>query len=540
MIGSVTMVHTTTAGAESAVTAGVGATTLTVLSAFDLGEAGGSLTSEDGSVVQYLAADHETRVVTLADALATEIPAGSWLSVHPIAPETTAEVLVATDDGDGSTNLLAVVPRHLVPSLPDGVREPGTEETVSLRMNLGALEVSSVLDRESKQMWGSTEVGDDGLNAPGATVLADSLSSLNDVTIAGVPLLGSILEQGGETPGWLERFSAGVVARQKFAATTALRPAGEEWGYGAIAATCRAGRLYRASATINAGSDVAGSTTRGRLRINTSGEADLSSAELARVDLVPTTGTGSYMSGYMEAFVGYATDTAVDVLLTHQGLGSTKSRVATAALLVEDVGPQGTYGAGSLRYLAPAGTSEPDPTPVLPVTEREYTSTWRANDSATYRQSGTKRTDAEDLVQGYASGGTINGHNQAAFVFTLGAIAGESGKTMSQALSGATLRRAEIWIYFDHWWSSAGGTARLGKLGYTTLPSALSATATRTESWKRKQGRWVQVPVSWFSDSNRGVTLGGGSSRQAVYYGRAFGHAAPTTHRPRARLTYTR
>lgn len=538
MIGAVTSVEVDHAGMETLEDAPVDATTLVAVSALDLAEEDGGELNIDGTVVTYVSADHETGVVVLADALTDPIPAGSWLAVHPVAPEITAQVLVEVDDGEGSTMLEAVVPAALATLLPEGIRDPGTEETVRLAMQGQTLVVAAVLDRDSSQSWGGTEVSEAGVTAAGTTIVADSLASMGDVSIAGVPLLGSILEAGGETPGWLERFSAGVVARQRFATITDPRPAGEEWGYGGIGATCRAGRLYRLSATIRAGTSAAGAITRARLRYATDAEADLSSTEIAMLDLAPTPSSTTYVSGYMEGFVGFSVDTALDVLLTHQGLSATQSRVASAALLIEDVGPQGTYGAGSLRFVAPAGTPTPPPAP--PVTEREYTSTWRASDSSTYRQSGSRRTDVPDLIQGYASGGGINGHNQAAFIFGGNAVAGEVGKTVSQALSGGTLRRAEVWLYFDHWWNSAGGVARLGKLGTANLPSSLSASPTRSESWKRKQGRWVQVPVSWFTDSNRGVTLGGGSSRQAVYYGRAFGHAASTTYRPRLRLTYTR
>lgn len=538
MIGAVTNVVVALAGCEVLAGATAGATSFTVVTALDLSEGGGDLVDEVGTVITYASASHETGVVVVAEPLPVDLPSGSLLTVSPAAPEVTAEVLIESGDGD-ETVLDALVPTQVAPSLPSGVREPGTEETVRLSVHSGALTVESVLDVDSTQRWGDSEMGADGLSSPTAVANVRSLASEEDVLIAGVPLLGSLLESGAsETPGWLERFSAGVVARDGFNTQTDLRPAGEEWGYAGIGATLRAGRLYRVSATSTASSNVVGAITRVTLRYAYGGEAGLSSPVLAINELSPTTGTGTWMTGYMEGYIGSATDTAVDVLLTHVGLGGNPSRMGNAYLVIEDVGPQGSYGAGSLRIMAPA--SNPSPPPPPPPTVREYTSTWRATDHGTYRQSGVRRTDAADMVQGYASGGGINGHNQAACVFMGTAVAGETGKTISAALSEATLRKVELWLYFDHWWNSAGGTARIGKLGAQSIQSTLSASPSRSEPWKRDQGKWVALPVSWFTDSNRGITLGGGTSRLSTYYGRALGSNAKTAYRPRLRLTYTR
>ena len=192
MIGAVTSVDVDHAGAEVLEDAPAGAMTLMVVSALDLAEDDGGELNVDGAVISYVGADHETGVVTLADALTDPIAAGSWLAVHPIAPEITAQVLVEVDGGTGSTTLEAVVPAAIASLLPEGFRDPGMEETVRLAMQGQSLVVAAVLDRDSSQSWGGTEVGESGVTAAGTTMVADSFSSLGDVTIAGVPLLGSV------------------------------------------------------------------------------------------------------------------------------------------------------------------------------------------------------------------------------------------------------------------------------------------------------------------------------------------------------------
>lgn len=542
--GKVRSVVTKLTGAE--VTAPSTSNVLAVDDAAPFDPTGGNLALA-GTVYQYLAADPEANTITLLDAVTVE--QGDRVEVDPPRPITDALVSCWDDD----MPMTVRVPHALKSKLPDGVREdPALAETVLLDWRGDTLEVVDVIARDASQSWGDpegrgTDVGPDGVVVRD-TMTVDSLASVGDVTVFGMPLLGRMVD-GASAIGWLDRMSAGVIARQRFANVSSARPTGEEWGYAAIAGTCRAGRLYRVSASVEARANVAGGLVNCRLRVGTPSAA-LDSPIEGRVDLPTATSPTHTPQGYVEGFIGYGVDTDVDVLVTYQGTGGATPQMYSAELVIEDVGPQGSYGGGSYRTLAPAGTTSTGPVPTPPgSTSREYVTSWFADASATYKGSGAKRTDSPDLVQGYYS---ASGICSSAIRFGGAAYAGtEAGKTLGQAItSGATITKAEVYLYFNHWYNSAGGTARLSNLGAASIPDTLpasSVTPTVSRSgWRRGEGRWVQVPVSWFSNpsSSRGVVLGGGGSRLSLYYGRADDHAAKETsaapRRPRLRLTYER
>lgn len=535
MHGKVAAVTTRLLGAE--VVEDSTGTTVLVDDAAPFDETGGSLT-RDGEAIAYVSADPQAETITLAEALT--VAAGELLDVDPPLPVVTATVVL----GDGGDAVDARVPHAMKARLPEGVRDdPTTAETVTLEWSGSQLLVADVLGRDASQTWGDptgrgTDVGEGGIVVRD-TMVVDSLESLGDVRIAGVSLVGRVLD-GASDEGWLDRFSAAVVARQIFNNPTTQRSTGEEWTYAVLGATCRAGRVYRVSASVQAVPGVAGGVVACRLRVAAGGYAGQSSPQKARVDLGPAYSAGNAPFGYMQGFIGYSSDTDVELVVTYHGLSGATPTMNFAELVIEDVGPQGTYGGGSYRHIGPA-----DPPPSTPA-GREYTSTWIATQCGTYRQSGSRRTDVRDLVQGYVAAGAVNGHNQALVIFgASAAISGETSKTPAQALAGATLRKAEVWLHADHWHNSAGGTARLGKWGSSAglMPSSLNASPSLSVAgWKRDSSKWVTVPTSWFSDSNTGVTLGGGSSRFSEYYGRFTGIASGTkyAHRPRLRLTYTR
>lgn len=537
--GKVADVTTRNVGAE-VVVASTG-TLVQVDNAAPFDVTGGSVVL-DGVVIPYLSADPDADTLTLVDA--TTVLEGDRLEADPALPVTTALVIV-DEDGEGVS---ARVPHSMKARLVEGLRDdPSTAETVELSWegSGSGLVVSDVLGQSGSQSWGDpdgrgTDVGEAGVIVRD-TLVVDSMTSLGDVKVAGMPLVGTALD-GSTAVGWLDRFSAGLIETDNFTTISKSRATGEEWGYAAISATCRAGRMYRVAVSVAARPNVTGGTCVVLLRVGEGVEATLTSTTRARVDLGPASSPANVPAGYAETFLSYTVDTEIDVLVTYQGGAGATPQMVSASPTIIDMGPQGQFNGGSLRPLKPASTVDPDPDPQPTTpTKRRYTSVWRASDSATYRQSGSKRTDASDLVQGYVAAGSVNGHNQAAFVFTSSAITGETSKTIGGALSGATLIKAEVWVYFNGWYNSAGGTARLGKLGSSSLPTTLNATASVSRSgWKESMGQWVTVPTFWFSDGNRGVTLGGGTSRLSEYYGRAQGVSGPTTKRPRCRLTYSR
>lgn len=377
----------------------------------------------------------------------------------------------------------------------------------------------SMLDPAGNIIAGFTEDGQ---------VVGTGLSVTGDAYIDGRPLVGSVDELG-----LLDERARGVVARQAFATSSPKRTDGLEYGYGVVSFRALGRRLYRIVTNAHLQPGTTTGVLRCRHRVATGGNAAMVTSE---EDGIFTTGPGyssnTAMSVSVESFVGYAEDTDVEFLFTYQGLNNGQPTCVSAEMYAEDVGPQGSYGAGVY-------STGRESTPV--VSKKTWTSTWYATDSATYRESGSKRTDSPDLVQGYTAYASGYGHQQAAVVFTGAALYGETTKSITQALAGATVDKVEVYLYFNHWYSSSGGTARIGKLGAASIPSTLSASPTKTSAgWPRGAGRWVTVPTSWFSDTNRGITLGGGSSTSSTFYGRADDHTASGSRRPKVRITYTR
>ena len=382
-----------------------------------------------------------------------------------------------------------------------------------------------------------------GFKADG-TMTAQAADIVADALIGGRSLLGSWADPPAEEAGWLDLLPLGVVARQNFTATSATRAAGEEWGYAALKATLRAGRLYRVAASVEARAQVVGGVVVCRLR-SADGSANQNSQLEGRVDLPPAATVSSTPQGYLEGYVSRATDTEVEILLTYQGAGGATPAMYSAEMVIEDVGPSGSYGGGSYKQIAPPATESEAPPPS--TTTREYTSVWRASDSATFWADGSRRSTSDaagDLVQG--SAGSSSSQRGVA-LFTGTAVTGETSKTIGQALSGASVKKVEIFLYANHTYQSVGGRFLLGPLGSASVPSTLTSGVQGTvvkpsgSYIKRGSGQWFTVGNNFFDSGNRGLVVGNRSTTNPTYYVRANGHAKGASYqRPAVRITYTR
>lgn len=188
-------------------------------------------------------------------------------------------------------------------------------------------------------------------------------------------------------------------------------------------------------------------------------------------------------------------------------------------------GGGGTYSGGS-----GGGTGSATP-------KKTYTSTWTCNNSDAYDGSNAARTNSTDLFHGYWSS---NGDHHSHILFTgANSTGGETGKTLAQALTGATITKAEVYLYASHWYYSGGGTAFIRASNATSLTSSTpSGTAVTSSGWPNPGGRWVNI-TSLVSTATRSVTIGKAGSTSLTYYGRFNSHAN-STNKPLLRLTYTR
>lgn len=586
MIGSVVQVVTVPAGVELTAPAMVGATVLQVVDALDLAETGGWLDAS-GTAVQYLAADHDIDTVTLAAPLTADVEAGTFWPTHPPAPQATA--IVDVQDGDGeAVQLAAVVPAHLVPSLPDGIRLEDERETVTLDTVDGTLTVVDLPERAPLEVWGDpqgrhVQIDEDGLSiwdvempdeaaepapfrstllgGPGADQLLLSRADgttygldaegrfmatggdfAGDIRVGGVPLIGTRLDGGDGEVGWLDSAPLGVTAWRPFDQISAQRDTGEEWGYASIRATLRAGRLYRVTAFATALTGNTGGVINYRLRYTTDGSAVRVDSPILALDTTPGSPSGSWpMPGDMVGVIGYEVDTDLAVLVCYRGTSGATPTMTGATILIEDCGPVLDYAAGG--YSTGGATAGSSTVTTPPQVTREYTSTWKVTSWRAYYGNGSQRSSSGELVQGYTPYYPSGGINRSAVLFNGGAeystVPGEVGKTMGTALTGATITRTEVVLTNRHWHSSAGGRVLFGSHPGTALPATLPSadpTAMRpsTGLWPVGARRWERVPNATFGPSSRILTIGGGSSTSTTYYGR---FAATDVY---ARITYTR
>jgi hypothetical protein len=137
------------------------------------------------------------------------------------------------------------------------------------------------------------------------------------------------------------------------------------------------------------------------------------------------------------------------------------------------------------------------------------------------KESGAFRTDTVDAYQGYYPDG-VNGNQQGFIGFP----------DMTGTLSGATVKKISVYLYAEHWYLSAGGTAVIGGHGYLSEPSTPDylkhrADVMRVSGWKRGEGKWVTLPSSQYADFKsgaiRGVMVGPGPTTASEYYGRFAG-----------------
>jgi hypothetical protein len=185
-----------------------------------------------------------------------------------------------------------------------------------------------------------------------------------------------------------------------------------------------------------------------------------------------------------------------------------------------------------------SGSPDADPVSTFVKTYNcTWSRAWNDGGNAVYATNG-------DLKQGYiagtGAGGPLgNGVSWIGFPFS----------TIQSNLSGATVTKLEIYLYFNHWYNNNGGTAIFGTHSSTatSAPSyngALDNTYRgELSGWSRNAGKWVNLsgiitPSEFKTGASTGIVLGPGPSNNAVYYGKANGFSQ--SNAPKLRITYTK
>ena len=124
---------------------------------------------------------------------------------------------------------------------------------------------------------------------------------------------------------------------------------------------------------------------------------------------------------------------------------------------------------------------------------------------------GTRRTDNTQYA--YQGDGQYGGSQRSILLFP----------NMTGDLSGAEITNMRAYLYFEHWYYSSGGSARVHVHGQTSLPSSVpSMELARTEhNWPKPGGRWFPIPSSFWNDFKsgrwRGIGLGMPSGTRTEY-----------------------
>lgn len=233
---------------------------------------------------------------------------------------------------------------------------------------------------------------------------------------------------------------------------------------------------------------------------------------------------GDYDSG--SCVFKLATKTGTDLhfvfYLYAQTAGSTIASDVNNTIVFEDLGAVVDYGTYAIA------------TPTTPPVQT-YIKTYTANGSGSYQNDGSNRGVSE-CYQGYYSSTNGNGFSIITFPYA----------TIQSDLSGATIKKVEVFLTNSHFFANSGGSAIIGTHNQTTasgnhVVSQITDDITRA-SYAYGQAKWVTVSntigTALKANTAKGIALGPGPSTSNVYYGHFAG--ATQTGKPQLRITYSK
>ncbi|GBQ03921.1 hypothetical protein SSP531S_54000 [Streptomyces spongiicola] len=331
---------------------------------------------------------------------------------------------------------------------------------------------------------------------------------------------------GDDITAILDQRPRGIVAYG--VPTTTVTATGTELGYFELPVTIEAGRMYRIKFHATADFDNA-NDGEARLYLRDGGaSAPTINSTLREHVIITPSHTGRYWTAELEHIT---TASALGAglhrfLLSFENTGGASGQTfelglpttgRTCYFVADDIGPEIPKTGGSNSG---GGSSAP---PVV-----QYTKTYSATWSGSYASRGSYNSyHGNSCYQGYYS--STNGMQASLIGFS---------SALATDLSGATIQKAEVYLYFDHWYNNSGGKAVIKAHKHTSRPSAFSCDAeSKTISWAKNEGKWVDITSVFDSTTWRGIALDPNTSG-LTYYGRARGYGQ--TNPPKLRVTYTK
>lgn len=353
---------------------------------------------------------------------------------------------------------------------------------------------------------------------PVATIDQDGNAGFQNLAVADLTVGGDPLTT------LLNTFPRGIIAID-YQASGVTTSGATEMGFVELAFTAEADRMYRVVFDAYADPELAGGELAVILRDGGTGAPLISSAQI-NSGIYPMTGSGPTRVHLEDVRHGAAWGPGDHRLLisfrvqggpTGQSVRLYGAEATFGFFYVEDVGPRqpetGGYNSG--------GASTP---PSLKKYTRTYSATW----SGSYASRGSYNSFyGNKMMCGYYS--STNGVQASLVGFS---------SALSSDLAGATILKAEVYLYFDHWAANAGGKAVIKAHKHSSRPSSFSSDSeAKTVSWARNEGKWVDITSVFDSTAWRGIALDPNST-SSTYYGRArgVGQSSP----PRLRVTYTK
>ncbi|MFK0159114.1 hypothetical protein ACIQVK_44475 [Streptomyces sp. NPDC090493] len=356
---------------------------------------------------------------------------------------------------------------------------------------------------------------------PVATIDQEGKAGFQSMAIADGLTIG-----GDDIAAILDQRPRGIVAFGQ--PSTTVTATGTELGYFELPVTIESGRMYRIKFHATADFDNANDgEARIYLRDGGTSTPTITSTLRQHVILTPSH-TGRYWTAELEYITpGSAIGAGLHrFLLSFENSGGTSGQTFELGLVTtgrscffvaEDIGPEIPKTGG---YNTGGGSATP---PVV-----QYTKTYNATWSGSYASRGSYNSYyGNSCMQGYYS--STNGMQASLIGFS---------SALGTDLSGATIQKAEVYLYFDHWYNNAGGTAVIKAHSFTSRPSTFSSDAeSKSVSWAKNVGKWVDITSVFDSTKWRGIALDPNNS-STTYYGRARGYGE--TNPPKLRVTYTK